>query len=78
MLKPHKYLDLDHSVLRISTRILEELMKMRKMEYIDLFNILEKEFGDATDEIFLPAINFLYLLDKLDYSIQSDTLELIP
>jgi hypothetical protein len=77
MLKPHKYLDLDHCVLLITSRIIEELSKIRKMEYFDLFNILEKEFGEATDDIFLPAINFLYLLGKLKYSIQSDTLELI-
>lgn len=77
MLKPHKYLDLDNSVLLISSEMLKVLTEYNCIEYEDLFRIIKEKFEESGDFLFLPALNFLYLLGVVEYSSELDMLELI-
>ncbi len=77
MLKPHKYLDLDNSVLFLSSEILKILIEYNSIEYDDLFKKIKQKFHETGDYLFLPALNFLYLLGAIEYNKELDVLELI-
>ena len=38
---------------------------------------LEKEYGDDTGYVLPPALNFLFLLNKINYKLKGDLVELI-
>jgi hypothetical protein len=75
MLTPKKYLNLDVSVLRVSSLMLNELRKRKVIEFERLRAIVLKRVGGDGDLAFLPALNFIYLLGKVDYHLKNDTLE---
>jgi hypothetical protein len=75
MLAPRKHLNLDVSVLRISSIMLRELSKRGVLEFERLRQIVERRVGADGDEQFLPALNFLFLLGRVVYHAKNDTLE---
>ncbi|WP_443147026.1 ABC-three component system middle component 8 [Paenibacillus sp. HWE-109] len=77
MIKPHKYFNLDNSVLTISGLILKVLNEQKVIKYDELYNKILTQKGDIISYGFLPSLNFLYLLGKLDYHQDTDSLELI-
>jgi len=76
MIKPNKYLDLNLSVLRISSIIIRELKKHRMINYVDLLQYLIKKEGDSIKEVYIPSLTFLYLLNKIEYHPKTDCLEI--
>lgn len=77
MLKPHKYLDLDNSILFVSSEILKVLLEYNVIEYNDLLKKIKSKFEDSGEYLFLPALNFLYMLGAIEYNNELDALELI-
>lgn len=77
MLRPHKYIDLNNSVLECSAYILMQLSQEGVIKYDALLTTVTNKFADKTKYIFLPTLSFLYLLGKIEYHESSDTLELI-
>lgn len=75
MLKPTKHLNPEYSVLNISAQILKYIERHRTVTYTDLYHRMREKFGDATQQLFLPALSFLYLLGKIDYHTKNDTFE---
>lgn len=75
MLTPKKYLNLDVSVLRISAVMLKELQRRGVVEFEKLRTIIIKRTGQDGDLAFLPALNFLFLLGRVEYHLKNDTLE---
>ncbi|KYD08265.1 hypothetical protein HV436_15975 [Bacillus sporothermodurans] len=77
MLKPDKFTELNRSVI-YAVALLIKVFKENsyKCSYGKLYNALEKQIGDDTLYLFLPAVDFLFLLGKVDYDIESDVLEL--
>jgi hypothetical protein len=75
MLTPRKHLNLDVSVLRVSSIMLRELSKRGVLEFERLRLIVQRRVGADGDEQFLPALNFLFLLGKVAYHVKNDTLE---
>lgn len=76
MIEPHKFMNLDNSVINISSLIIINLRENGIMKYTELYNSVYRSNGDKMKNIFMPSINFLYLLGKIDYHKESDTLEL--
>lgn len=76
MIKPDRYLNPDWSILNISMFILTKLSKHYYMNYDDLLDMVKLALGNETKENFPYAINFLYLLGKLEYSEQQDSFRL--
>lgn len=76
MIRPTKFLNLDNCVLSISAHILKILLKEHKISYNKLYLALKEYYDDNFDYYFLPALDFLFLLGKIKYSSESDTLEL--
>jgi hypothetical protein len=75
MLRPTKHLDPSFSVLNVSAQILWMLAKQRTIKYDELYDKLEKRFGENLRPVFLPSISFLYLLGKIEYHTKNDTFE---
>jgi hypothetical protein len=67
MITPHKYLNLDLSVINVSALIIKQLKKHKLIKYDELLYLVISQLGKKTKEVFPYAINFLYLLDKIIY-----------
>ena len=75
MLTPKKHLDLDTSVLRVSSIILKELQRKGVIEYERLRGVVERRTGSDGLMSFVPGLNVLYLLGLVDYHVKNDTIE---
>lgn len=82
MLKPHKHLKLNTSLLSLSALALEYLHKYRSVPYHQLYAHLERRVRlrderDAEDVrlMFGPTLSFLFLLGKVQYHPQNDLFE---
>ncbi|MER9731316.1 ABC-three component system middle component 8 [Mesorhizobium sp. M0217] len=75
MLTPRKHLDLNASLLRVAAIMLKELHRRGVIELITLRQRVIRRVGGNGELMFLPALNFLYLLGKVEYHVQNDTLE---
>lgn len=67
MITPHKYLNLDLSLLNISAFILQEFKKTSILQYDDVINSCVNSFGENVKEIIPYALSFLYMLEKIEY-----------
>lgn len=80
MITPEIFLNLDNSILNFSRLILEIYSKKdaKIIKYNELYLELEKSFnGDKVDLMYIPTLDFLFLLGKLEYCEEKDELELI-
>lgn len=73
MIKPHKYMNLDLSLINISSRIIELLKNNQAMTLSTLKKRVEKDFNN---NYFIYAIDFLYLFDKVTYDSKTDIVRL--
>ncbi len=75
MITPAKHLDLDLSVLRAGAIMLNTLRKARRIELPKMREKLVSTMGADAELIFMPALNFLFLLGRLEYHSKNDSLE---
>lgn len=75
MITPTKYMDLDLSVVRVSSIIIKLFKKNRVMEYGEVLEYLISKIGEDVKHVFVPALDFLYLLGMIEYHLQTDSLE---
>lgn len=77
MLKPDKFTEINRSVIYVVS-LLIQLFKENDYQcsYGQLYDTLEKQIGDDTLYLFLPAVDFLFLLGRIDYDIETDVLEM--
>ncbi|WP_164670219.1 ABC-three component system middle component 6 [Virgibacillus doumboii] len=77
LLRPDKFTELNRSLIYV-VAILIKLFKENdyKCSYGKLYNDLEKQIGDDALYLFLPGIDFLFLLGRINYDIESDVLEM--
>ncbi len=73
MIRPDRHTNPDISVINISVFILQYLNKFYDIGYDDLMNKVVEELGNQTKENYPYALNFLYLLGKIEYIEQSDS-----
>jgi hypothetical protein len=72
MIRASKYMDLDKCVLNVAACIISLLKIDPEISLSDLDETIQTRLGEDARFNFFPAINFLYLLGKLDYSETSD------
>jgi hypothetical protein len=78
MIAPHKYLNLNLSVLNLGGLILNILTQEQAVKYDDLLQRVLLARGSNAKEVFLPTLSFLYLLGKIEYRKDIDTIEFQP
>jgi hypothetical protein len=76
MLWPTKHSHPDRTVINVSLLLLSRL-KARRYEDYDLLCKFTKKNVAGGDVLFLPALNFLYLLGLIEYRPKTDALEYV-
>lgn len=73
MIKPDRHTNPKYSILNISTVILSELNVFYSIQYDNLLNKITDTLGDEAKINFPYALNFLFLLGKLNYEQKTDS-----
>lgn len=76
MLKPDKHTNPHYTVVNIAGLIIEQIKKNDIMKYDDLLNYLINQTSGGIKDIFVYALSFLFLLDKIEYLSDLDALKL--
>ncbi|PZE69315.1 hypothetical protein DEJ27_08505 [Curtobacterium sp. MCPF17_018] len=76
MLKPSKHAHPDQTVLNISLILLEKLRAERVSSYVDLVAAAGKKVNSG-DVLFMPAVNFLFILGLVEYRSKTDSFEYV-
>jgi hypothetical protein len=76
MLRPTKHSHPDRTVVNVSLLLLSRL-KARRFDEYDVLRKFAKKNVVGGDVLFLPALNFLYLLGLIEYRPKTDALEYV-
>lgn len=76
MLRPTKHSHPDRTVVNVALLLLRHLKKQRINDYDELRKYTKKKVVGG-DVLFLPALNFLYLLGLIDYLPKNDAVEYV-
>lgn len=76
MLRPNKHNHPDKTVIYASFLMLKKLKKQKIVKYNDLL-IFIKTRVTSGEYLFLPALNFLFLLGLIEYQPKNDMIEYI-
>jgi hypothetical protein len=68
MITPDKYFDLKNSVVNVSASIILALQRISVLTYDELEKEICKALGDDSKQIFPYALNFLFVLDRIEYN----------
>ncbi|EON1555668.1 ABC-three component system middle component 8 [Escherichia coli] len=76
MLRPTKYSHPDRTVINVSLLLLARL-KTRRIDDYDALRKFAKKSVIGGEVLFLPALNFLYLMGLIEYRPKTDALEYV-
>ena len=76
MLRPTKHSHPDRTVISVSLLLLARL-KVRRLDDYDRLRKYAKKAVVGGDVLFLPALNFLYLMGLIDYRPKTDSVEYV-
>ncbi len=76
MLKPDKHTNPVLSVVNVAGLIIDQIKTNEIVSYDDLLNKLVNLTSESVKDVFLYAISFLYLLDKIEYIADLDALRM--
>lgn len=76
MLRPTKHSHPDRTVINVSLLLLARL-KSRRLDDYDALRKYAKKAVAGGDVLFLPSLNFLYLMGLIDYRPKTDSVEYV-
>ena len=76
MLRPSKHSHPDRTVINVSLLLLIRL-RVRRLDDYDSLLAYAKKAVTGGDVLFLPALNFLYLLGLIEYRPKTDAVEYV-
>ncbi|GGH93515.1 hypothetical protein CFY91_02570 [Pseudomonas fluvialis] len=76
MLRPTKHSHPDRTVINVSLLLLSRL-KDRRIDEYDVLRKFAKKSVSGGDILFLPALNFLYLMGLVEYRPKTDAVEYV-
>lgn len=74
MLEPTKYLNLELSIVKVSSEVLRLLRSNSILKYDELYSYLIENISEDIKHVFVPSLSFLFLLGKIKYDIESDSI----
>lgn len=74
MIKPSKYTDLNCTSLEIISLILLSVKANGRMKFDELYDLVISHKGSRAKELFVGSLSVLFLLGKLEYAEQFDTI----
>jgi len=72
MITPRKHMNLELSVINVSFFILEKIRKEREMELEQMILYLNMLLGEDVKIVFMNAMNFLFLIGKINFKKKED------
>lgn len=72
MLRPDRHTNPDVCVINIASFILIQFKRRNRIGYDELLEAIIPESSNDIEENYPYALNFLYLLGKIDYDVNSD------
>ncbi len=78
MLIPNKFTNPDYSLLRVSSLVLSKLIKKQVLKFWEILAFLNWELEIDCTDLLIQSMGFLYLIGKIEYRIESDSILLIP
>lgn len=76
MLKPSKHAHPDQTVLNVALILLAKLRNERVSSYAELVSVSKTKVSGG-DVLFMPAVNFLFVLGLVEYRSKTDSFEYI-
>jgi hypothetical protein len=76
MLRPTKHSHPDRTVINVALLLLTRL-KTRRVDEYDVLRKFAKKSVVGGDVLFLPALNFLYLMGLIEYRPKTDAVEYV-
>ena len=76
MLRPTKHSHPDRTIISVSLLLLARL-KARRVEQYDALRKYAKKSATGVDVLFLPALNFLFLMGLVEYRPKTDAVEYV-
>lgn len=76
MLRPTKHSHPDRTIISVSLLLLARL-KVRRVDDYDALRKYAKKSVTGGDVLFLPALNFLFLMGLIDYRPKTDAVEYV-
>ena len=76
MLRPTKHSHPDRTIISVSLLLLGRL-KVRRVDDYDALRKYAKKSVTGGDVLFLPALNFLFLMGLIDYRPKTDAVEYV-
>lgn len=77
MIKPHKFMNIELSLLNIASSVVSSLKVEKKQSYDQLLNSISKNFDDDIKDLFILALTFLYSVEVIDYKKKEDQVEML-
>ena len=77
MITPTKHMSAESSVLAVSAEIIRKLSATGYCGHDELIDFLVYQKGDLARHLFLNAVDFLFLLGKIEYDVETDTFGLV-
>ncbi len=74
MIRPSKHNHPDKTLIYASYLMLDKLSSQRVMKYDDLLAYIKSKITSG-EFLFLPALDFLYLLGLVEYRAKTDSIE---
>jgi hypothetical protein len=76
MLRPTKHSHPDRTVINVALLLVARL-KARRVDEYDVLRKFAKKRVTGGDVLFLPALNFLYLMGLIEYRPKTDAVEYV-
>lgn len=76
MLRPSKHAHPDRTVINVAMLLLARL-RARRLEGFDELKTFARRAVNGGDVLFLPSLNFLFLLGLVDYHAKTDAIEYV-
>ena len=77
VLRARKHLNPDTCTLRVMSLILAEILRRRTVKIDSLRSLVERRGGEDAVLAFLPALQVLFLLGKVEFHPKTDTIEFL-
>ena len=76
MLRPSKHAHPDRTIVNVALLLLKRLRAQRLCDY-DALRVFARKAVNGGDVLFLPSLNFLYLLGLIKYHSKTDAIEYV-
>lgn len=77
MIKPHKFMNVQLSLLSVASSIVRSLKKKKTQSYDELLHSISNDFDDDVKDLFILALTFLYSMNVVEYKKKEDQVEML-